>query len=258
MYSPVSASWVLTQDAAVHLHDCTCTCTHVQVAVTSYKLFGMKFLIFAVYVCVTVSVHFCDSFREIKRLRRQKRKLKERLVMKGDVYREMSELTRQEDLFRLGNIKSRNDLEEVERGEMEALSLADGEDDEEREESESLSGSENEEMEGIVCVMNCHILEDTVNREVFVLKFFGGIKVRVDSDPLLGTLMLTMRMRLNFACLNFVARTDYMYENILTAKISRFTVCELVGEFLLRLAYSKVHSDPSSVNYPHSINELLG
>ena len=30
---------------------------------------------------------------------------------------------------------------------------------------------------------------------------------------------LTMRMRLNFACFIFVARTDY--ENILTAKISR-------------------------------------
>ena len=131
-----------------------CTCTR------SCYLLQVIWNVFAVHVCVTVSVPFCDSFREIKRLRRQKRKLKERLVMKGDVYREMSELTRQEDLFRLGNIKSRNDLEEVERGEMEASSLADGEDDdEEREESESLSGSENEEMEGIVCVMNCQILE---------------------------------------------------------------------------------------------------
>jgi hypothetical protein len=85
-------------------------------------------------------------FREIKRLRRQKRKLKERLVMKGDVYREVSELTRQEDLFRLGNIKSQSDLEEVERGEMEAASssLLGAGDNEERE-SESLSESENEE-----------------------------------------------------------------------------------------------------------------
>ena len=73
--------------------------------------------------------------------------------MKGDVYRETSELTRQEDLFRLGNIKSQNELEEVERGEMETSSLGSREDDEEeREESENLSGSENEEMEGMVCM----------------------------------------------------------------------------------------------------------
>ena len=39
--------------------------------------------------------------------------------MKGDAYRETSELTRQEDLFRLGHIKSRGQLEELERGEME-------------------------------------------------------------------------------------------------------------------------------------------
>ena len=77
--------------------------------------------------------------------------------MKGDVYRETSELTCQEDLFRLGNIKSRSELEEVERGEMEASSLGGGDNDDEegREESESLSGSENEEMEGMACMMNC-------------------------------------------------------------------------------------------------------
>ena len=76
--------------------------------------------------------------------------------MKGDVYRETSELTRQEDLFRLGNIKSKSELEEVERGEMEASSPGGGDDDdeEEKEESESLSGLENEKMEGIVCVIN--------------------------------------------------------------------------------------------------------
>ena len=74
--------------------------------------------------------------------------------MKGDVYRETSELTRQEDLFRLGNIKSRSDLEEVERGEMETSSSLGGGDSDEgegEEKSESLSGSENEEeMEGMV------------------------------------------------------------------------------------------------------------
>lgn len=75
--------------------------------------------------------------------------------MKGDVYRETSELTRQEDLFRLGNIKSRSELEEVERGEMESSSLGgEDNDNEEREESESLSGSENEEMEGMVYMID--------------------------------------------------------------------------------------------------------
>ena len=64
--------------------------------------------------------------------------------MKGDVYRETSELTCQEDLFCLGNIKSQSDLEEVERGEMEAPSSLGGGDDDEGE-IESLSESENEE-----------------------------------------------------------------------------------------------------------------
>ena len=92
-----------------------------------------------------VSITFYHSLREIKRLRRQKRKLKERLVMKGDVYRETSELTRQEDLFRLGNIKSQSDLEEVERGEMEIPSSSLGGGDSDQGETESLSESENEE-----------------------------------------------------------------------------------------------------------------
>ena len=74
--------------------------------------------------------------------------------MKGDVYRETSELTRQEDLFRLGNIKSQSDLEEVERGEMETSSSLGGGDSDEgegKERSESPSGLENEEeMEGMV------------------------------------------------------------------------------------------------------------
>ena len=65
--------------------------------------------------------------------------------MKGDVYRETSELTRQEDLFRLGNIKSQSDLEEVERGEMEVPSLLLGDRDSDEGETESLSESENEE-----------------------------------------------------------------------------------------------------------------
>ena len=42
-----------------------------------------------------------------------------------------------------------------------------------------------------------------------------------DSDPLLGTLTSITRMQLNFTCFN-IARSDY--ENILTAKISRFMV----------------------------------
>lgn len=70
--------------------------------------------------------------------------MKERLVLRGDVYRETSELTRQEDLFRLGNIKSRNELEEVEKGEMAASQ------DENEEDEEVDSRSESEEVEGLV------------------------------------------------------------------------------------------------------------
>ena len=84
-----------------------------------------------------------QCFREIKRLRRQKRKLKERLVTKGDVYREAGELTRQEDLFRLANIKSQNQLEEVERGEMETAGRG-----MEEESGSEEEGSGEEEMEG--------------------------------------------------------------------------------------------------------------
>ena len=62
-----------------------------------------------------------------------------------------------------------------------------------------------------------------------MLKLFRGINliIFVVGDPLLGTLTLIMRMRLS---LIFVARTDY--ENILTAKISRFTV---VGTIMVAL-----------------------
>ena len=89
-------------------------------------------------------------YREIKRLRRQKRKLREHAAKKGDEYRETSELTRQEDLFHLGHIKSRDQLEEVERGEMETPE--DGE-----EEEESDSESEDEGMEGVIsCLETRH------------------------------------------------------------------------------------------------------
>ena len=76
--------------------------------------------------------------------------------MKGDVYRETSELTRQEDLFRLGNIKSRSDLEKVEKGEMVTSSLGGG-DNEEGEVSES--GSEIEEVEGVCDFLSKKILD---------------------------------------------------------------------------------------------------
>ena len=69
-------------------------------------------------------------------------------------------------------------------------------------------------------------MKTTVNREIVImLKLFRGINFR---SPLPGTLTLIMRMRLKFTCLIFVSRTDY--ENILTAKISRFTVCPTMQE----------------------------
>lgn len=92
---------------------------------------------------ITQSTHY----REIKRLRRQRRKLKERAATKGGEYRETSELTRQEDLFRLGHIKSRGQLEEVERGEMEIPENDKGEE-------ESESKLEDEEMEGVISCLD--------------------------------------------------------------------------------------------------------
>ena len=104
--------------------------------------------LFNVRTLITQSMHY----REIKRLRRQKRKLREHATIKGDECRETSELTRQEDLFRLGHIKSRGQLEEVERGEMETPE--DG-----KEEEEIESESEDEEMEGVVsCLETRHYL----------------------------------------------------------------------------------------------------
>ena len=61
-----------------------------------------------------------------------------------------------------------------------------------------------------------------VNHEIIVLKIFRVANIRVKNfvrgDPLPYTLMLCVK----FSRLIFVARTDY--ENILTTKISRFTV----------------------------------
>lgn len=63
------------------------------------------------------------------------------------MYRETSELTRQEDLFRLANIKSRSHLEEVEKGEM--AEARDGSDEEDK---NTESDSENE---GVVYTCKC-------------------------------------------------------------------------------------------------------
>ena len=57
--------------------------------------------------------------RESRRLRKEKRKLKERLVKKGDVDKEMGEIVDQEGLFRLKDIRSKSQLEEVEKGKEE-------------------------------------------------------------------------------------------------------------------------------------------
>ena len=58
-------------------------------------------------------------FRERRRLHKEKRKLKERLVKKGDVHKEVGEIVRQEGLFRLKDIRSKSQLEKVEKGEEE-------------------------------------------------------------------------------------------------------------------------------------------
>ena len=50
-------------------------------------------------------------------------------------------------------------------------------------------------------------------------------------------------MRLNFACLIFVARGDY--ENILTAKISRFTVLHMLIGIIMML-YGNITEDKST------------
>ena len=72
----------------------------------------------------------------------------------------------------------------------------------------------------------------TANRENFVLKIFLGVNVNYRRGRLLRhTITLGIRMRLIFACLVFVAKTDY--ENILTTKFSRFTV---LGYVLLHVA----------------------
>ena len=65
--------------------------------------------------------HFICSifFRERRRLRKEKRKLKERLVKKGDVHKEVGEIVSQEGLFRLKDIRSKSQLEKVEKGEEE-------------------------------------------------------------------------------------------------------------------------------------------
>lgn len=58
-------------------------------------------------------------FRERRRLRHQRRKLKERLVKNRSIDDEAGEIVRQEHLFQLKAIKSRAHLEQVDKGEME-------------------------------------------------------------------------------------------------------------------------------------------
>ncbi len=59
--------------------------------------------------------------RERRRLRQQHKKLKERLVKNRSANDEAGEIVRQEHLFRLRDIKSQAQLEEVDRGEMAEL-----------------------------------------------------------------------------------------------------------------------------------------
>ena len=56
--------------------------------------------------------------REKRRLRQQRKKLKERLVKNRLVNDEAGEIVSQEHLFKLKDIKTRAQLEEVDRGEM--------------------------------------------------------------------------------------------------------------------------------------------
>ena len=72
--------------------------------------------------------------REIRRIRKQKRKIKERLVQKAEMHKESAEMLRQEDLFRLKDIRKRSQLEEVEKGEMIGIEQSDHSDGEEEEE----------------------------------------------------------------------------------------------------------------------------
>ena len=89
-------------------------------------------------IAVAIQLDNRSLCREKRRLRKEKRKLKERLVKKAGIHKEVGEIVNQEDLFRLKDIQSRSQLEEVEKGEM-----AEGKEDEESEsDGESLmSGS---------------------------------------------------------------------------------------------------------------------
>ncbi len=62
--------------------------------------------------CVVSTPH-----RERRRLQQQQKKLKERLMKNRSANNEAGEIVRQEHLFRLKDIKSQAQLEEVDKGE---------------------------------------------------------------------------------------------------------------------------------------------
>ena len=65
-----------------------------------------------------------------RKLREQKRKLQERLVKKGESFKESDELMCQERMFSLKDIKTQTQLEKVDEGEMLSDAEKDGDDSE--------------------------------------------------------------------------------------------------------------------------------
>ena len=103
------------------------------------------------YLCRTSFSYF----RERRRLRKEKRKVRERLVKKAEMHVESGEILRQQELFRLKDIRSKSQLEEVEKGEMVPLEggdvyVSEEEEKEEEEEEEGESEGESVMSEGML------------------------------------------------------------------------------------------------------------
>lgn len=127
------------------MYDCSYVYMHEHGTLTVFTCSYDEVFFFSRYAS------FAILFRERRRLRKEKRKLKERLVKKGDVHKEMGEIVDQEGLFRLKDIRSKSQLEEVEKGKEEDGVLV-GEEEESDSEGESIM-SEGECQAAVSCLL---------------------------------------------------------------------------------------------------------